>query len=335
MRSERLGHQRLQARETTGGYANASNNFDVHYYRCEWNVDPAINFINGKVTSIFTMTATGNSITYDLDNILSVDSVLYHDTKISFQQDTNKTISLTFPANLASNQTDSVSIFYRGTPTKTGFGSFTQTTHAGIPVIWTLSEPYGGRDWWPCKNGLSDKADSIDVFLTHPATYTGTSNGVLQQSVPNGSNLTDWYKHRYPIATYLVAFEVTNFVVLSDTVQVASSVLPLIMIHDRVGPRLTHTLGATRRAPPRPPRHRAQACAGGGDGAPHESDESSTLASDRERGSRGTRHVVSASLSTTLVGRDLAVRASRHAAQVLGRRHTGVGVRDGEGRRRC
>ena len=83
MRGELLGHNRLQAREASGGYANASNNFDVHYYRCEWTVDPAINYINGKVTSIFTITSATNSITFDLDNILTVDSVLYHNNKIS------------------------------------------------------------------------------------------------------------------------------------------------------------------------------------------------------------------------------------------------------------
>ncbi|PWT94992.1 MAG: peptidase M1 [Bacteroidetes bacterium] len=228
MKSERLSHHRLQAREMTGGYANASNNFDVHYYRCEWNVDPAINYINGKVTSLFTITNSANTIIFDLDHTLTVDSVLYHNNKISFVQGANETISISFPANIAAGQSDSVSIFYQGTPTGSGFGSFIQTNHAGTPVIWTLSEPYGARDWWPCKNGLSDKADSIDVYVTYPNSYVSTSNGVLQSRIVNGGNQTDWYKHRYPIATYLVAFEVTNFQVLTDTIQVNNYVLPFI-----------------------------------------------------------------------------------------------------------
>jgi len=75
---------------------------------------------------------------------------------------------------------DSVSIFYKGVPPNNGFGSFETTTHAGTPVLWTLSEPYGSRDWWPCKNGLDDKADSIDILVTTPSQYKAASNGMLQ-----------------------------------------------------------------------------------------------------------------------------------------------------------
>ena len=28
-------------------------------------------------------------------------------------------------------------------------------------MIWTLSEPYGARDWWPSKDLNTDKADSV------------------------------------------------------------------------------------------------------------------------------------------------------------------------------
>jgi hypothetical protein len=44
----------------------ASGNFDVHYYRCEWKVDPAVRYINGIVTSTFTILSSSNSITFDL-----------------------------------------------------------------------------------------------------------------------------------------------------------------------------------------------------------------------------------------------------------------------------
>ncbi len=33
----------------------ASDNFDVNFYRCEWEVDPSIRFIKGEVTSYFTI----------------------------------------------------------------------------------------------------------------------------------------------------------------------------------------------------------------------------------------------------------------------------------------
>ncbi len=134
------------------GVSAASNNFDVQYYRCEWTVDPRVRYITGKVTAKFTITTSGNTITFDLSNQLVVDSVLYHNNKISFQLDGTSSLSLQLPSTLSAGVKDSVHIFYQGVP-PTG-GGFWQMFFRRDYGIWTLSEPYGARDWWPCKNGL-------------------------------------------------------------------------------------------------------------------------------------------------------------------------------------
>jgi hypothetical protein len=55
-----------------------------------------------------------------------------------------------------------------------GFGSFIVDEHNGTPVMWTLSEPFGARDWWPCKQDLNDKIDDgIDFYITAPTIYLG------------------------------------------------------------------------------------------------------------------------------------------------------------------
>jgi len=102
-------------------------------------------------------------------------------------------------------------------------------THAGVPVMWTLSEPYGSRDWWPCKNGLDDKADSIDILVTTPVAYKAASNGLLQSETlsAGGTKKTAWWKHRYPIASYLVCFAVTNYSVFTNSVQLGATSLPM------------------------------------------------------------------------------------------------------------
>jgi aminopeptidase N len=94
--------------------------------------------------------------------------------------------------------------------------------------MWSLSEPYGARDWWPCKNGLDDKADSIDVMVTHPSIYKAASNGLLQSeaAASGGKTITHW-KHRYPIASYLICFAVTNYSVFNNTVQLGNTTLPM------------------------------------------------------------------------------------------------------------
>ncbi len=123
---------------------------------------------------------------------------------------------------------DSLTIYYRGTPPDDGLGSFTQTTHNGnVPVLWTLSEPYGARDWWPCRNGLDDKADSIDIYITHPGTYNASANGVLVNTATNGNYTTSHFKHRYPIATYLVGIAVTNYTTFSKDLALQTATLPV------------------------------------------------------------------------------------------------------------
>ena len=51
---------------------------NVYYTRCEWEVDPAVNFISGNVTSYFTSDNSIDSITFDCSQYLVVDSVFYH-----------------------------------------------------------------------------------------------------------------------------------------------------------------------------------------------------------------------------------------------------------------
>src|SRR6185436_6707574 len=69
---ERDAHQRLM---NGADQTLASNNFTVTYYRCEWEVDPASYYITGKITAYFLMTASGSSISLDLMNSMTVDSI--------------------------------------------------------------------------------------------------------------------------------------------------------------------------------------------------------------------------------------------------------------------
>ena len=153
-------------------------------------VDPAVRYINGTVTSTFTILSSTSSITFDCVNQLTIDSVRYHGVRINFQRDAPDPLTIQFPSSLAANTKDSVSIYYQGIPPDAGLGSFYQGDHAGVPVIWTLSEPYGAKDWWPCKSGLDDKADSIDIYLTYPISYVGTSNGLLVNQQTSGGYIT-------------------------------------------------------------------------------------------------------------------------------------------------
>ncbi len=229
--NERMGHLRLGGTGTSGGLStvNASTNFDIKYYRCEWDVNPAIRYISGKITVYYTITTAASSIAFDMMSPLVADSVKQRSSTLT-KQFSNNTLTINFPASVNAGTLDSLTIFYQGIPPNTGFGSFYQGTHgAAVPVMWSLSEPYGSRDWWPCKNGLDDKADSLDIFITYPAAYKATSNGILQSEtlVASGTKKISWWKHRYPVATYLICFAVTNYTVFNNSVQLGAVNLPV------------------------------------------------------------------------------------------------------------
>ncbi len=205
--------------------ANANTgNYDVKYHRLEFTVDPSVAFIAGAVTTYFEAKSNLNQVTFDLANNMTVSQVLQRGNTLSFIQNTNDELVITLPTIQNTGVLDSLTISYSGNPVSSGFGSFEQNQHAGDPVIWTLSEPYGAKGWWPCKQDLNDKVDAIDVFITTPRfnpsneEYIAVSNGLEQSQVVNGSNKTTHFKHQYPIPAYLIAIAVTNYSVYSHTV---------------------------------------------------------------------------------------------------------------------
>ncbi len=190
------------------------------YQRMDWEINPNIKYIKGSVTSYFvSQVDLLSEIEFDLSNNLTVDSVVQNNQMVNFIHENNKlTISLSTP--LETEQIDSVQVYYQGEPEAEdmGFGSFVQAEHEGVPVIWTLSEPYGAMEWWPCKQSLVDKIDSVDIIVTTPEQYKTASNGiVVYNSVENRLRRMHW-KHRHPIVTYLVAIAVTNYAEFSDWV---------------------------------------------------------------------------------------------------------------------
>ena len=205
------------------------NNYDLKYHRFFLFADPSVNSIGGSVTSYFVATQSGmESIQFELYKTLSADSAFYHGVKKSPTHNGN-VVTVPFGKNLAVGSLDSVTIYYHGDPTSSGFGSFGREFHAGAWALWTLSEPYGASDWWPSKNDLTDKIDSIDMFVVTPKGNHVASNGLLISETSYGSNavLAHW-KHRYPIASYLIAIASTNFARFSDYYVTAGSSLEVM-----------------------------------------------------------------------------------------------------------
>lgn len=206
----------------------AANTSDFVYQRCEWRVDPSVNFIQGKITTYFIPSLPLPDIQFDLSVALTVDSVTHHGNPLSFSHAIN-ILDANFTSALASNVLDSVSVFYHGAPDTTIDGFHVDVHGANnTPVMWTLSEPYGAMNWWPCKQNLADKIDSIDVIVTCPRQFRCAGNGILAKDSVNANDRIDTWKHRYPIAAYLVCFAVSDYSVFTVEVPYAGDTVDVI-----------------------------------------------------------------------------------------------------------
>ena len=204
-------------------------NYDITYHKLEFTINPTVKFITGKVTTTYTALSNMNTITFDFANPLTVSSVKKGTSNLTYVENTNNELIITLPTTQTAGTSATIEINYSGVPPNNGFDSFVQTTHNGSPVIWTLSEPFGARDWWPCKQDLNDKIDSIDVYITAPSQYISVSNGVETTApVISGGTKTTHFHHGYPIPAYLVAIACTNYSVYNQTGGTAPNTYPII-----------------------------------------------------------------------------------------------------------
>lgn len=188
-----------------------TQNYDITYHELRFTVDPnnTTPFISGVVSTTFTALSNMNTIVFDMATELVVSSVTMNSASLTFSQSNNE-LNINFPSTVTSSTSATVVITYSGTPPATN-GSFTRGNHSGTPVIYTLSEPFGARDWWPCKQDLNDKVNSIDVYITAPSTFNSVSNGLQQSRIIAGANATTHFKHLYPIPAYLIVLNVTDY----------------------------------------------------------------------------------------------------------------------------
>ncbi len=202
--------------ERTAG-AFADPNIDVTSYVLDLTVHTNPPLLTGHVTvRALSLRDSLRAITLDLSGTMHVDSIRAGTSLLPFVQ-YPLGVSITLDRPYALHEQLAVQVSYQGIPDPAGFGSFQFSAQNGVPWVWSLSEPYGARDWWPCKDNTIDKADSVDILITCPAGLKAGSNGRLLAVIDNGDGTQTYHwAERYPIAAYLVSLAVTNFVEFTD-----------------------------------------------------------------------------------------------------------------------
>jgi aminopeptidase N len=152
------------------GFSGTGSNIDVNYHRCEWSADPddATKTLTGKITTYFsTLISNVSSLSFDFNSTSFNNgflAVTYHGLFCSYNfpsSGNTNILNITLPTTIVNAGTvDSITINYQGippAPNGNAEGYQRKVDGAGNNYIYTLSESFEDKDWWPCKADMQDK----------------------------------------------------------------------------------------------------------------------------------------------------------------------------------
>jgi aminopeptidase N len=201
-------------------------NYDVKQY----NLDLQISNLSPSISGNVTVTSLVTSLKLDTFIIelitstkavnytfMKVDSVKVNNTIKSFVHQDDLIIIPTINS-ITQGSLFSVQVFYHGLATAFDFTRLNDGTmlyNQGIRVVknqkqsFSMSESRGAKIWWPCKQDLTDKADSVTFYITTDSLNQSGSNGILKstQYLPNKKVRYKW-ETKCPIDYYLISFVV-------------------------------------------------------------------------------------------------------------------------------
>lgn len=208
--------------------SKASPNFNATYYHLRLDIQLRPNHLVGQAYVAGRVEKQQLS-TLKLDfqtGHLQVDSVKTNRGEpLTNYHHKNDLLTIPLPEPLAPGRLVAVEIYYSGLPPQPESGTpdlgatsaFVFDSTAAGDVVWTLSEPYNARVWWPGKDHPSDKADSVRLSVTVPKPLKVGSNGLLQSTQHTDSTSTYHWVSHYPIAPYLVSIAAADYTVAQQT----------------------------------------------------------------------------------------------------------------------
>lgn len=230
-------------RPESSGFSGTGGNIDVIYHKIYWRINPdsAVKYIKGYVQTNFkTIQANVSVVSFDLRNVLVIDSVIFRGAQLPAANitRTGNVVAVDLGVTLANNFIDSFRVYYQGTPPAVsgaaqGYQKATSATAGNY--ITSLSESYEDRDWWPCKADMQDKVDSMDITVNVPwatptaaDTFWVASNGKLVDSTIIGNSRNFVFKSRNPVASYLVFVSVAKYNRYYRSVNISGTEVPVV-----------------------------------------------------------------------------------------------------------
>ncbi len=193
------------------GSSAVQNGLDVTSMDLDISVDPGSGTISAtSVKRIHLLHAT-ESIRMQLSDALQIAYIRdVSGSEVPFQRQGSDVLVIA-PSGGFSEGDHTLRISYSGKPVTSGFGSVTFSTNGNGPIVWTLNQPFGARDWFPTTNDPADKLDSLLMRITVPKPLMAVSNGLLVAKQDDDHHSTYTWKHRYSISVYLISMAIAEY----------------------------------------------------------------------------------------------------------------------------
>lgn len=193
-------------------YNPVMDKYDIYFVKLDLEVSDKSTYLDGNATLHLKAKETLDTLLFDFSDYMTTDSVFINDKKVSANHSGN-TLQYIFDTPVIAGEEIKAQIFYHGTPDQSGGGVTNRNyTQWNKDVTWTLSESFHAMEWWPCKQVMSDKIDSVYLFFTCDNDCMVGSNGLLKNVVdlPDNKHRFEW-KSYYPINYYLISFSVAEY----------------------------------------------------------------------------------------------------------------------------
>lgn len=196
-------------RTSTYFQSNLMNKYDIKYLKLDISVAPNSRFISGSCFYRVRTKQALDTFAIEFKQSMTLDSVFVNNTKRSFTRSEDH-IYIAFSPSILTGTDVELKFFYNGNM-GAGIASGTDAS-IGLSYTANVSESYQAREWFPAKQLLNDKIDSLDMWITTPAPNLAGSNGLLKTIVnlPDNKRQFQW-SSRYPINYYLPSFAVGNY----------------------------------------------------------------------------------------------------------------------------
>jgi len=209
-----LGYRPLYTRADSlrGALRPERTAFDVNYYDITVKINPARKTIEGTTGVGFIVTDNCLNIQLDLFSIYKISEITWNNINLNYRREYDA-IFIEFPYQLQKGEYHYIEITYSGTPPEAPNppwqGGFVwESDYTGNHWTGVACEHLGASSWWPNKDHLSDKADSVSINIIAPRNYQIVSNGNLR-GVSNsglGYEKHSWFVS-YPINNYNISFK--------------------------------------------------------------------------------------------------------------------------------